>query len=207
MLMPNNENNNDFLAFEYASGLLNAQQKQAIKHTAEFEKNLKKWQLHLTKLNTQVPLDKTSALRIWQAINRQIVPKKPSIISAWLTSWRYAFSGLSVLGLLLSALLLSQTSNAQLQWDINTDFAKQQLSIAVTTHEHTNPKKVCTLWVKKDGKIQRIGLMPETGKKTLKITKNLRRMIIGGEMIISTETKQNPSLSPTIIEYQQKWKT
>lgn len=197
----------DFLAFEYASGLLSTREKQTIEKTVAFEKSLKKWQLHLAQLNIHAPLDKASALKIWQAINHEISCEKPSIISTFCSFWRYILSGFSTLAILLSVLLLSQTSNAQLQWNINTDFSKQQLSITATTHRHINADKVCTLWVKKGSKIHRIGLMPETGVKILQITQVLGRMIKGGEMIISLEPKQNPALKPTKIEYQQQWQS
>lgn len=199
--------NDDFRAFEVASGLLTEAEKQTIKKTAEFEKSLKKWQLHLHQLNVRAPLNKKSADKIWQAINQQIKAEKPSLISTWLRSWRYGLSSFAGLSVVISAILFNQTANAKLDWDIHTDFEQQKLIIITTTHEHIYPAKDCTLWVKKNDKIYRIGLMPETGRKHLKINQMLSEMIKGGELIISLESKKSLASEPTKIQYQQQWKS
>ncbi len=203
----------NFLAFQYALGLLNDVEKQAIEPNEEFNQALKKWQLHLTGLNTQAPLEQQSADKIWQAVNRRIKQevkqqaqvKKTNVIGSWLNSWRYVLSGVGGLGLLISINLFNQTANAQLGWDIDTDLAKQQVSIVTTTHKHTDKASVCTLWIKDGDKVLLIGTMPETGKKTFTINTQILNMMQTGEMIISFENKDNPAPLPSIIQYQQKW--
>ena len=202
--------NTNFLALEYALGLLNDTEKQAIERTAAFEKELTEWQLKLSILNKKAPLKKQSAKKIWQNINSHIRSQikqqhKNNISNTWLNSWRWTLSGFGALSLLLSIALFNHTANAQLGWDIDTNLSAQQLLITTTTHKHTNKNTVCTLWVKKDGKTLFIGYMPETGKKTLGINAKMQSMITGGEMIISFENKQNPASLPTVIDYQQKW--
>ena len=202
--------NTNFLALEYALGLLNDTEKQAIERTAAFEKELTEWQLKLSILNKKAPLQKQSAKKIWQNINSHIHTQikqqhKSNISNTWLNSWRWTLSGFGALSLLLSITLFNHTANAQLGWDIDTNLSAQQLLITTTTHKHTNKNTVCTLWVKKDGKTLFIGYMPETGKKTLGINAKMQSMITGGEMIISFENKQNPASLPTVIDYQQKW--
>ncbi|WP_157059366.1 hypothetical protein [Bathymodiolus septemdierum thioautotrophic gill symbiont] len=196
----------NFLAFQYALGLLSTEEKQAIKKTVAFKRALQQWQLHLSRLNVQAPLEKESAQIIWKNINRQIKPHKTGVFKAWLTSWRYALSGFASLSLLLSVTLLNQTANASLGWDIDTDLSKQQIFITATTHQHTDKANACTLWVKKGSKTLLIGLMPETGKKSFSINGEILAMLNGGEMIISLENKNNPLPSaPAIIDYQHKW--
>ena len=203
----------NFLALQYALGLLSKQEKQAIERTQEFEQALKQWQLHLTQLNTYAPLSKESAQQVWQKINAQLAQSaapivksaSANIIATFLGAWRYLLSGFAGLGLLFSIILFNQAAHAQAGWDIDTDLSKQQLFITVTTHRHADKKNACTLWVKKDGKILRIGLMPETGQKTFQITQKTLDMIQGGEVIISLEDKNNPATLPTNIDYQSKW--
>ncbi|MDC9727238.1 MAG: hypothetical protein PSN35_05335 [Candidatus Thioglobus sp.] len=200
----------NFLAFQYAMGLLDEEQKQAIKKTQAFEETLLEWQLHLSRLNIQAPLEEESAQIIWQNVNAQIQQNlksnKASIISTLLRYWRYILSSIASLGLLLSITLVNQTAHAQLGWDINTDLSKQKIFITTTTHQHLDHTNTCTLWVKKDNKVLLIGLMPETGKKTLDINEKTLTMLKGGEMIISFEDKDAPLPSkPTVIDYQGKW--
>lgn len=200
---------NNFLALQYALGLLNDDEKQAIEPTENFNKALGKWQLHLTKLHTQAPLKKSSAHRVWQQISNQLKQQdSPSknIITTWVESWRYAISGFAGLGLLLSVALFNQTANAELGWDIKTDLAKQQVSITTTTHTHADKATVCTLWVKNNDRILLIGPMPETGNKLFNINLEMSSMIATGEMIISFENKNKPASTPSKTVYQQKWK-
>ncbi|WP_428095553.1 hypothetical protein [Candidatus Thioglobus sp.] len=167
--------NHNLLALQYALGLLNEQEKQAIEQTQEFKQTLKQWQLHLTKLNTHAPLSKESAEKIWQNISAElsqsaqpvVEPEKVGIIAACLSAWRYLLSGFAGLGLLFSIILFNQAAHAQAGWDIDTDLSKQQVLVTVVTHKHIDKKNACTLWVKKGDKVLRIGLMPETGKKNL----------------------------------------
>lgn len=197
---------NDFLAFQYASGLLSAEEKQAIKRTPAFEQRLKEWEHNLTQLNTQVPLDKKSVQRIWRKINAQIKPEKTNIIQSWIKSWRYT-GGAIALGLLLSVGLFNQNVSADLGWNIVTDLPNKQLLVSISTHRHTNKNNICTLWVKKGYDIAIIGQMPEVGDKTFNISPKILSMIEGGEIIISFEDRTNPSNdSPSIIEYHGKWR-
>lgn len=200
---------NNFLAFQYAMGLLDEEQKQTIKKTQDFENMLLEWQLYLSRLNIQAPLEKESAQIIWQNVNTQIQqnlkPSKTGIIDTLPRYWHYVLSGIASLGLLLSVTLVNQTAYAQLDWDINTNLSKQKIFITATTHQHTDETNACTLWVKKDNELLLIGSMPETGVKTFNISKKISTMIQGGEMIISLEAKNAPVSSPTIIDYQKKW--
>ncbi|MBE8189537.1 MAG: hypothetical protein HAW58_01395 [Candidatus Thioglobus sp.] len=152
-------------------------------------------------------MEKPASRRIWQAINLQIKPQKTNLIATWLQAWKYALSGFAGLGMLISISLFHQTANAKFGWNVNTNLSKQQITLTATTHQHADFSKVCTLWIKNGEKILLIGSMPETGEKTFKITQKLGKMIKGGELIISIENKQNQGLSPTIIEYQQEWKS
>ncbi len=200
---------NDFLAFQYAVGLLDKKQKQSIDRTKDFEKALLKWQIHLSKLTTQALLDKESTAVIWKNISKQtqsnLQSNKFGVVNTLLQYWRYILSSIASLGLIIS-LALSQTAHAQLGWDIDTNLEKQKIFITTTTHQHTDETTVCTLWVKKDSKVLRIGLMPETGKKTLDINQKVLAMLKNSEMIISFEKKGVPTPSaPTIIDYQEKW--
>ncbi len=198
--------NNDFIAFEYALGLLDREDRQAIEKTNTFEKTQKQWQLHLSKLNTQAPLDKKSAQKIWEKINTQIKLEKTNIIQSWVQSWRYLLVGFTGFALILGFVLFNQKNvNTELGWDISTDLSKQQLLITRTTHQHLDQNKVCVLWVKKEGRIVRIGLMPQFGKKIFNISVEAHSMIKGGEMIISSEGRENQALTPTVIDYQRKW--
>lgn len=200
---------NDFLAFQYALGLLNKEQKQAIDKTEDFEQALLKWQLHLSNLTAKAPLNKESADVIWQNIDKQIQPnlqsKKSGVIDTLLKYWRYVLSSIASLGVIIS-LTLNQTAHAQLGWDIDTDLSKQKIFIAATTHEHIDETNVCTLWIKQGDKILLIGLMPETGKKTFDINKNVLAMLKNAEMVISFEDKDTPlPPKPSIVDYQGKW--
>ncbi|MBW5291041.1 MAG: hypothetical protein Rsou_0148 [Candidatus Ruthia sp. Asou_11_S2] len=198
---------NNFLAFQYALGLLNKQERQAIERAPAFEQALKNWQLYLTKLNLKAPLSKQSADQIWHNINHQIKPKKVNIIHTLLNTWRYTLGAFVTLSLIFSLTFFNQNATPQLGWDIHTNLSKKQLFIISTTHKHTDESNAYTLWVKKDNKILRIGLMPETGQKIINITPEMLAMIQDGEMIISFEDKENPVALPTIIDYQHKWIT
>ncbi|KAA0444659.1 MAG: hypothetical protein FXV80_03705 [Candidatus Thioglobus sp.] len=201
---------NNFLAFQYAAGLLDEEQKRAIDRNEEFEKALSEWHLRLTLLNSQAPLTEKSAQIIWQNVNAQIQQdlksNKISIVSAAIEYWRYLLSGIGGLGLFISVILFNQSANAQLGWNVETDLSKQQISVSVTTHKHTNKNKVCTLWAAKDKKILLIGRMPEVGQKTFKISKQTSKILKGAQMIISNEYKEKTHFyQPTIIDYKGKW--
>ncbi|MBE8232198.1 MAG: hypothetical protein HAW67_00585 [Endozoicomonadaceae bacterium] len=199
----------NFLAFQSALGLLSDAEKKAIEPTGEFNQALKKWQLHLNRLNARAPLEQQSADKIWQEINQQIKPEKTNPVAAWLAScaqsWRYALSGFAGLSVLISVSLFNQTANAGLGWDIDTNASKQQVVVTTTTHQHTSKTKKCTLWVKNGDKILLIGAMPETGEKILNVNAEILTMIQTGEMIISLESKDGPASSPDVVQHWREW--
>lgn len=199
----------NFLAFQSALGLLNDTEKKTIKPTDEFHQALKKWQLHLNRLNVRAPLEQQSSDKIWQAVKQQIKTDKTSLIGAWFAScvhsWHYTLSGFAGLSLLISVSLFNQSANAQLGWDINTDTLKQQVTLTTTTHKHTDKTKVCTLWVKNSDKILLVGAMPETGEKTLNVNAEILAMIQTGELIISLEDKGKPASLPDTIQHWREW--
>jgi anti-sigma-K factor RskA len=198
--------NNDFLAFQYVLGLMDDTQKQALDKTPAFEKAVDKWQLQLHKLNTQAPLTKKSAKQVWQNINAKINAEAPISLTAKITKyWRQLIGSFAGLGLILSLMVFNQVAHAQLGWEIDTNLSTQKISIVATTHQHTDNLSACTLWVKKGDKILLIGVMPETGKKSLNITANMLAMIQGGEMIISLQDKKNSALIPSRVYYKHKW--
>ncbi|SMN00032.1 hypothetical protein SPONL_1042 [uncultured Candidatus Thioglobus sp.] len=201
----------NFLAFQYALGLLDDAEKQAIKRTDAFEKAVSEWQLQLNRLNLRAPLSQKSADKIWQTVNQNIKQKSQlNIIGAWfsakLASWRYALGSISGASLLFGVLLFNQTANAELGWNIDTDLSKQTLLITATTHQHKNKNKKCVLWVEKDNKIIKIGVMPKMGQKILNINAEMLAMIVNGKMIISSEYSDTLTLAPSIIDYEQEWK-
>ncbi|SMN11470.1 hypothetical protein SPBRAN_1742 [uncultured Candidatus Thioglobus sp.] len=207
----------NFLAFQYALGLLDNTEKQTIERTDAFEKALGEWQLQLNRLNIHAPLSQKSAEQIWQSINQKIKQdsqldhsnligaKLTSWLNARLASWRYTLGSISGIGLLFGVLLFNQTANAKLGWDINTDLSKQTLLITATTHQHENKNRKCVLWVEKDNKIMKVGVMPQMGQKTLNISVEILAMIENGKMIISSEYSNTLTLTPSIIDYEQEW--
>ncbi|SMN01783.1 hypothetical protein SPONN_37 [uncultured Candidatus Thioglobus sp.] len=201
----------NFLAFQYALGLLDDAEKQAIEHTDAFEKAVSEWQLQLNRLNVRAPLSQKSADKIWQTVNQNIKQKSQlNIIGTWLSaklaSWRYALGSISGASLLFGVLLFNQTANAELGWNIDTNLSKQTLLITATTHQHKNKNKKCVLWVEKDNKIIKIGVMPKMGQKILNINAEMLAMIVNGKMIISSEYSDTLTLAPSIIDYEQEWK-
>lgn len=204
--MKNNfKDENDFLAFEYAAGLLNKEQKSTISRSPEFQQALKKWQLKLVQLNFKSPLKKSSSKAIWRKIKADIKAENNTenvpIIDSIIQTWQYLTTGIIAFGILAGVIFWN--TSQQLEWSISLE--NQQLFTEVTTHEHTDNKKVCTLWVKSNNQILLIGKLPETGKKTIIISKKIRQMIENGDMIVSIEDKAKTPLTPSIIEYQQKW--
>ncbi|WXT99782.1 MAG: hypothetical protein Ctma_0486 [Catillopecten margaritatus gill symbiont] len=160
----------------------------------------------LTLLNIIVPLSKKVKKQVWRNISSELDLGFTGQVSQLRKYWGYILSGVTSLGLLLSVTLINQTVHAQLDWDINTDLSKQQISVVATTHQHVNEKNACTLWIKKGDKMLLVGAMPETGKKTFNLNSEVLSMLKKGTIIISFENKDNPLPStPTLISYQGEW--
>ena len=122
------------LAYEYALGLLSAEEQRSIQYTAEFDKRVKEIQLELSTLQFQSPLDEARRDQIWQQINGQISQEKSTrqtLLSTLFARWIYVVPLMFVV--FGSFILLEKTQapniiniiHAQAGWDVRADMQKQ----------------------------------------------------------------------------------
>ena len=208
--------NQENLAYEYALGLLTKAEKEAVELTPEFLAEVSKIQLQLSALQLQAPLDTNKSKQIWGNISQQIKADQSTwqeTLSARFRMWLYV---LPAIFLAFGSLMLFEETasvsdpysmaiiNAKVGWEVNADVENHKLSIASVNPMLVGKNEVCALWVQKDGVIQLISTLPNSGNKIVNISPKIASMLEGGEAIISIETSNQPMNKPTRIEYQNQ---